>query len=330
MRRGYRVVFLTLIVLGILHATPSLAEMNVNKVVGPEKCGECHKDEVAVWRETRHYKSFYELSRTPEARKITKALGIKRIKKDSACLNCHFLQANIQGKVKPIAGVSCESCHSPAMDWIKVHNDYGGKEVKKEDETPEHRAERLKKIEASGMIRPSDLYELASNCYGCHLVPRENLVNKGGHKAGSDFELVAWSQGEVRHNFFRSASGKENMESSPERMRIMFVVGKALELEHALRGVAMATRKAAYGVTMAKRAARAIANLKKIHEAAPIPEIQNIIGVAGSVKLKLNNTDALNAAAGKIAAETKKLAATNRGGALAALDPLLPTSDKYK
>ena len=33
------------------------------KVVGPAECGECHKDEVAVWQATKHYKSFYELSR---------------------------------------------------------------------------------------------------------------------------------------------------------------------------------------------------------------------------------------------------------------------------
>ncbi len=50
------------------------------------------------------------------------------------------------------------------------------------------------------MIRLHAIYDLAKTCYGCHVVPQEDLVNKGGHRAGSAFELVSWSQGEVLHN----------------------------------------------------------------------------------------------------------------------------------
>ena len=80
-------------------------------------------------------------------------------------VSCHFLQAEADGTVKPVAGVSCESCHGAARDWIKVHNDYGGKGVKKEQETAEHRRERLEKSRAAGMIRPAEIYRLAANCY---------------------------------------------------------------------------------------------------------------------------------------------------------------------
>ena len=79
----------------------------------------------------------------------------------------------------------------------KVHGDYGGKNVTRERETPEHKAERLATIKESGMIRPGDLYRLAANCYQCHIVPNERLVNVGTHQSGSDdFELVSWSLGE--------------------------------------------------------------------------------------------------------------------------------------
>jgi hypothetical protein len=301
---------------------------DLNKVVGPEKCGECHKDEVAVWRETHHYKSFYDIARSEDGRKIATNMGVKRIKKDSVCVACHFLSGPKDGKIQPISGVACESCHTPAKDWIKVHNDYGGKDVKKAQETPAHKAERLRKIAAAGMIGPNDIYELANNCYGCHLVPNEKLVNVGGHKAGSDFELVAWSQGEIRHNFLSSPSGKVNLEAPVARKRLMFVVGHTLELQHSLRGVAKATQKDKYAVAMAKRAKAAAARVQKLATLIKVPELDQMVKVASGVQLKLNNEAQLLAAADKIAAASKRLAAGYDGSAWGALDKYLPKETK--
>ena len=98
--------------------------------------------------------------------------------------------------------------------------------MKKDQETPAHKAERLRKLAAAGMIGPDNVYDLANNCYGCHLVPNEKLVNVGGHKAGSDFELVAWSQGEIRHNNWYTG-GKENRQATLEEKRKMYVIGTA-------------------------------------------------------------------------------------------------------
>ena len=198
-QRFVRVLALSLGLGGLMSALPAVAD-DIKKLKGPDECGECHKKEVEAWRTTRHYKTFNELARTKEAKEIGKKLGLKRLKSESDCLSCHFTQMEVKGKAKTVAGITCESCHGPARDWIDIHSDYGGKDVKKEDESPAHRKERLAKSEAAGMLRPDDLYAVANNCYQCHLVPNENLVNKGGHKAGSAFELVAWSQGEVRQN----------------------------------------------------------------------------------------------------------------------------------
>lgn len=301
-----------------------------DKVVGPDECGECHKNEVAVWRETPHQKAFFDLARSDEAKQIAQRMGVKRLKQDAVCTNCHFtLQATDKGH-DAIAGVSCESCHSPARDWYKVHNEYGGKDVKKADETPEHRAERLARMDAAGMIRPDDIYALASNCYQCHLVLNEELVNKGEHKAGSDFELVAWSQGVVRHNFYRSEDGKTNVESSIERRRRMFAAGLALDLEYSLRAVALASAKANYAVTNAKRAATGIKKLEALNAKLNSAEFAEMIRLARAVDLKLNNADALTAAADAIGAQTRAWLAANDGSNLAALDPYLPKPDKYK
>ena len=233
------------------------------KVMGPDACGECHKSSVEEWKGSHHYSTFKALPRQKEARAIADKMGIKRIKADSDCLSCHFTSAVVKGKTKPIAGITCESCHGAGRDWIKVHSDFGGKDVKAENEVPAHKTERYAKSEAAGMIRPGKLYQVAQNCFGCHTVPNEKLVNVGGHAAGSKIELAAWSQGEVRHNVWYS---KENRVSPIERQRMIYLVGRALDLEYALRGVAKATKKADYAVKMAKRAKKARKRIKLLGE----------------------------------------------------------------
>ena len=253
-----------------------------------------------------------------------KALGLRRMKV-SVCLSCHFTSAEVRGKVKVIAGITCESCHGAGANWINIHGDYGG--VTRENEVPEHKSERLAKAEAAGMIRPARLYDVASNCYGCHTVPNEKLVNVGGHIAGSKFELVSWSQGEVRHNVWYT---KENREASAERKRMMYILGKALDLEHALRGVAKATKRAPFAKAMARRASAAKKALKAISEKVKVPEIEAILAAAGAVKLKLNNADHLNSAADQVAAAARKLFEGYDGSRFAAVDSLVPGANDYK
>jgi hypothetical protein len=166
------------------------------KIVGPNACAECHKQEAEAWKGTHHFKTFREMPRKTEANEIAKRMGVRRVKSESLCLNCHFTVQQKDNKEEPITGISCESCHSAGKDWIKVHSGYSGK--KAQTESKAEAATRWKLAESKGMIRPSSVYRLAKNCYGCHVVPREDLVNKGGHRAGSAFELVSWSQGEVR------------------------------------------------------------------------------------------------------------------------------------
>ena len=307
-------------------------ERDPNKIVGPDECGECHKPEVGVWRETHHYKTYKELPRKKKAKEIAKKMGVKRLKKDSACLSCHFTSGLHKGKVKAIAGISCELCHGPAKDWIKPHADYGGKKLNRKTETPEHKANRLAAVKEAGLIRPSELYLLAQNCFGCHTVPNEKLVNVGGHKAGSDFELVAWTQGEVRHNFILpdGKSGDVNQDATPERKRMLYVIGKALDLEFSLRSLAQSKEKGKFSDAMTKRVQTITDHLKKIKGAAPVPEIDDMLSAAGGVELKSNNEAALTGAADKVAAAAKKLADAHDGSKLGGIDPMLPTPDQYK
>lgn len=302
-------------------------QMEPTHVKGPEACGECHKQTVKAWKETHHSSSFKNMPRSEDARTIADKLGIKRIKSDSDCLTCHFTMAMEDTKPRPISGISCESCHGAAADWIDVHSDFGGKDVKAENETPEHKVKRYVDSEAAGMIGPSNLYDLAANCYSCHTVPNEKLVNAGGHVAGSKFELVRWSQGEIRHNVWYT---EENTEASLERRRTLYIIGKMLDYEYALRGVAKATENADYAKAMAMRAQRALAFLKKIDETVDNEQLSAIIEAGLTAVLKLNNETALLETASIVADHARDFAESNDGSDLVGVDAMLPTPDKYK
>ncbi len=304
--------------------TSAIAQPSLN--VGPNACAECHKTETANWKTTTHFSTFRAMPRSKEAKAISKKMKIKRVKSESQCLDCHFTSQIVKNKPKPVSGISCESCHSAGKNWLKIHSEFSGK--KKETESKAEAAARWKKAEANGMIRPKALYTLAKNCYSCHVVPKEKLVNVGGHPAGSAFELVSWSQGEVRHNTWYS---KTNNPASANRKRMMYVVGLAVELETALRAVGKATEKQAYAIKMARRAAAARKKLTSVAKALPeAAEFVEIIKASKSAKLKLNNDAALSAAADKVAMATLGVVGKYDGSSFGAVDKMIPGSDKYK
>lgn len=298
------------------------------KTVGPNACAECHKQEAEAWKGTHHFKTFREMPRNTKAKEIADRMGVRRIKSESLCLNCHFTVQKKSDKAEPIAGISCESCHSTGQDWIKVHSGFSGKTA--QTETKPEKETRWKLADSKGMIRPSSLYQLAKNCYGCHVVPQEDLVNKGGHNAGSAFELVSWSQGEVRHNTWHS-KGKDNVLASAARKRMLYLVGLGVELETALRAVSKATVRKAYAFLMAQRADRARKQLSAAAKAAPnIPEIAKMVEFAHSAGLKLNNERALTAAADGVSKQLSEITDKYDGSTMAGLDGLIPGPDKFK
>jgi hypothetical protein len=298
------------------------------KIVGPNACAECHKQEVEAWKGTHHFKTFRALPRNPEAKKIAERMGVRRIRSEGLCRNCHYTVQRKDNKEEAIAGISCESCHSGGRDWIKVHSGFSGKTAK--TETKAEAQARWKLAESKGMIRRKALYRLAKNCFGCHVVPQEDLVNKGGHHAGSAFELVAWSQGEVRHNTWYS-KGKENVPADAARKRMLYLVGVAVELETALRAVGKATVRKPYAFEMAKRADQARKRLAAAAKAAPnVPEIAKIVELSHSAGLKLNNERLLSAAADSISTLIVGITEKYDGHTMAGLDSLIPGPAQFK
>jgi hypothetical protein len=299
------------------------------KVVGPEKCGECHKAEVAAWKLTHHATTFLEMHRKPEAKEIVTKLGGKRIKVNEHCLTCHYTEALHDGEPKALWGVTCEACHGAARDFVDVHNSFGPKGATKETETPEHEEARFSKAVAAGMIRPSDLYRAAANCFQCHTVPDEELVNVGGHKPRSDFELVAWSQGEVRHNYQHSPDQK-NRPASPARRRLLYVTGLALDLEYSLRAAARATKPGPFLDAAAAAVARAQKGLEAVQAKGATPEVAAVLAAASGAAVKPGQGPALTRAADAVGKAARALVDTHTGSKLAGIDALLPAPATYR
>ena len=304
------------------------------RIVLPERCGECHAAEFEVWDGTEHATGFDTLHRRDRAKEIYRSLGLRVIKRGTdettpACLSCHYTPVLRRGGLRAGAGVTCESCHGPARDWVSVHNSYGVAEADFQRaarlETAGHRAQRIADSRAAGMRRPSDLYDVAANCFGCHTVPNEQLVNRGGHSTGSDFEFVAWSE-RIRHNFlesYKTADGRTNAERPRARKRTMYVVGRALDLEYALRGVAAATDPdELYLAAMSDRAVAALDELVAIDERVALPAVQRMIAVWNAVDVLGDDGGRLLAAAEAVRESTRQFIAAAPGATLAALDPL--------
>ena len=302
-----------------------------SRVVGAERCGECHRKEVQSWKETAHFATWSDMHRRDRAKMIASKLGLKKgIKRNDLCRTCHYTSRVDGDRVKPFSGVSCESCHGGARDWIDDHNDYGNPQNLRAMETPEHRRTRRLHCHEAGMLRTDTLYHLAARCYECHTVPQEELVNQGGHKPGSPIELVSWVQGEVRHNYLRSEEA-ENRANTPAQRRVLFVLGQLLDLEYALRGITKVTVKGRYSRGIVRRAQKAHQRLVGLSERVQITELESLLEewpVDETGKPKLSRNTALDRA--KAVSEAAQRFVQNHDGiALTALDPLLPASSEY-
>ncbi len=291
------------------------------RVTGPEECAECHDVEYGIWEETPHSLTYESMPDSDEGIEIGEKMGLDDVVESELCQSCH-LTLQSEGVDEPadvIAGVSCDSCHGASVDWIDPHS--------KEDKTPEQQQSLWAESEGAGMIRPGNVYALAKNCLGCHLVPRETLVNTGGHAAGSEFNLVTWSQGVVRHNTFYSA---DNSEATPERKRMMAVMGVAAELQLGLNAAAEIEHSSSdYAVALNERLLQAKSALSEMATITSVPGVQAIYAAVAGLDMNLP-MDKTKAAAAAAAVATSAAALSLQGADLSALDALIGSYGEYR
>lgn len=301
-----------------------------SKVLSVEACAKCHQGEVATWQKTPHFETFEALHRNPRAKEIAELMGERSIKRGNLCISCHYTLQQDGDAIRAVSGVSCESCHGAASDWLAIHNDYGGPTATKESESDAHRQQRLDASIAAGMRNPVNLYLVAQSCLNCHTVPHEGLVNIGTHKAGSeDFELVAWSQGTVRHNFLRT-DGQSNANNPTEKLRVMYIVGQIADLEYSTRATALATERSTFGMTSAQRAAAVAVRLYEIQQEIHHPLIEQVLQTFASARLAINNRAQLESIADEIKKIGIEFASRADGSRLEAVDPWLPKPETWR
>ena len=180
----------------LLAVTPAPGADAPPKFLGATSCASsgCHggggarQNQFLVWslRDFHSQRPTATLT-TARSRQIADALQIKDPTADARCTTCHAplhdVPADLRGEnFKVSEGVSCESCHGPAENWLRAHT--------RPDYT---RADRT----AAGLRNLQNLYVRANTCVACHQVVAQPLLQAGHPEL--IFELDGQSVTEPKH-----------------------------------------------------------------------------------------------------------------------------------
>ena len=248
---------------------------------GYRKCEKCHEAEVEVWKKTQHFKGFQEIHKSDKAKKILAAAGgATSMRANANCVMCHFTETKTSAAGKPqvSSGPSCESCHGPSSEWRDVHNFYGDGIDDPKKEPAARRDKRYADARKAGMIWSFMTYDIAANCMECHGLANPKLkpdvlakMLEAGHPGEPEFELVAHSQGSVRHRFY-PPNVNTNAELNAAELSRLYVIGQAAKLVSAT--AAAAGGSAQFTAMQKKRAQDARAALQPV---ADLPEVKAVL-----------------------------------------------------
>jgi hypothetical protein len=139
------------------------------KLVGPNDCMSCHDHDAASasLKKHPHWRSL-DVFEGKKAKEFLTKLGIKDPYSDF-CTGCHATV--VDGS--PDFGVSCESCHGGASDYLKPHQKKGSYD----------------QALSLGMLKTKDIGVRVKNCIGCHIVTKKQILEVG-HPNGGSFDIV--------------------------------------------------------------------------------------------------------------------------------------------
>ncbi|MBU6409594.1 MAG: hypothetical protein KGR98_04315 [Verrucomicrobia bacterium] len=182
--------------LGLVFSLAAAAMAAPAKFLGANSCASssCHgggganQNQFLVWSlKDFHSQRPVAMLETARARQIADAAGIADPMTDERCTTCHEPLRDVPKSRRgpafnPVEGVSCESCHSPAGNWVRSHT-----------RTDYTRADRT----AAGMRDLENLYVRANTCVACHQVVSPALL-RAGHPELM-FELDGQCVAEPKH-----------------------------------------------------------------------------------------------------------------------------------
>lgn len=178
--------------------TPSIAHADLVKgpgFVGAQGCSSslCHgggsaeRNAYTVWKGLdRHSRAFASLA-SERAARIAQGLSLPAPAQTRRCTECHaplqtVPEERLMAGAKPEDGISCESCHGPAQDWVRSHT--------RRDFTHAQNVQ-------TGVRELRGLYARANACVACHQVLSPDIL-AAGHPP-LVFELDAQTVAEPRH-----------------------------------------------------------------------------------------------------------------------------------
>ena len=101
------------------------------------------------------------------------------------CTQCHYTRAE-PGRARCGWWPACRANRATAgrpIGW-RFMPTTAARASRRRQESAEHRAKRVEESIARGMNNPHNIYLIARQCYDCHTVPNERLVNVGRPPGG--------------------------------------------------------------------------------------------------------------------------------------------------
>lgn len=213
---------------------PQSTANNVGKFSGPGSCAasNCHggvqpksvvripQNEYTIWAAQDKHSRAYSVLSNPVSVRMGEILGLGQPpNKADKCLACHALNEKPEQRAETFQtiedGVSCESCHGPAVGWLGPHT------VK--NQTHEQNIKL-------GMYDTRDLVKRSERCLSCHVGTAEKEVDHTMIAAGHPdltFQLESFSAAMPRH--WKPAPSASSWLSVQE-----LAVGQAVQLRQAL------------------------------------------------------------------------------------------------
>jgi Cytochrome c554 and c-prime len=166
------------LVLGSPAAVADTVKTDAARFTGEPSCASssCHgggtgKDQCLIWQKKDVHTNTAAILGAARSSQIARAVGVADAAKDVRCTICHNpLQGVAEVRFAPTEkglrdqGVSCETCHGPAENWLRFHT--------RLDITHGQRM-------SAGMREMRDLYDRANVCVACHLNVDAELIGAG-------------------------------------------------------------------------------------------------------------------------------------------------------
>jgi len=198
----------------------SCAASNCHGAVQPKTIVRIAQNEYTIWTAQDKHSRAYTVLSNPVSIRMGKILGLEKPPNESdKCLKCHALNVKPELRAQTFQtiedGVSCESCHGPAVGWLGPHT------------LKNWTHEQSLKL---GMYDTRDLTKRTERCLSCHLGTEEKEVDHTMIAAGHPdlvFQLESFSAAMPRH-------WKPPADASAWLSVQELAVGQAVQLREAL------------------------------------------------------------------------------------------------